>query len=297
MEESVKASFDQFPPQHMLSLVLLAAFAFPVIATGRISFGQSTAKQSKASADCFFDVASIRQSRGDQQTRVREEGAGTIFRATSLSPVWLLYNAFQVKDHQQVSGYPKWVESDLYDILAKTPEDEAASHCLDDDDREAAVLRELLVQRFALKYHVEKKQIQVYALKVAKNGPKLKVSKLEPEDIAKNPDGQYWFSPPATIRLQYATADKLAGILTTVVGGRVYNRTGLDQHYDLELKWDRWTPPANQVVQTIEPSAEELSNGTPISHALQEQLGLRLVPEKTLLPVYIIDHIERPTPN
>jgi uncharacterized protein (TIGR03435 family) len=261
------------------------------------SFGQSTANHSTTTSKCSFDVASIRQSRGDQQTRVREEGAGTIFRATSLSPVWLLYNAFQVKDHQQVSGYPKWVESDLYDILAKTPEDEAASHCLDDDDREAAVLRELLVQRFALRYHVEKKQIQVYALQVAKNGPKLNVSKLEPEDIAKNPDGQYWFSPPATIRLQYATADKLAGILTTVVGRRVYNRTGLDQHYDLELKWDRWTPPANQVVQTIEPSAEELSNGTPISHALQEQLGLRLVPEKTLLPVYIIDHIERPTPN
>ena len=31
--------------------------------------------------------------------------------------------------------------------------------------------------------------------------------------------------------------------------------------------------------------------------ALQEQLGLKLVPEKTMVKVFVIDHIERPTPN
>jgi bla regulator protein BlaR1 len=31
--------------------------------------------------------------------------------------------------------------------------------------------------------------------------------------------------------------------------------------------------------------------------ALQEQLGLKLVPEKTKVTIFVIDHIERPTPN
>ena len=31
--------------------------------------------------------------------------------------------------------------------------------------------------------------------------------------------------------------------------------------------------------------------------ALEEQLGLRLVPEKSMVNILVIDHIERPTPN
>ncbi len=276
---------------------LLGTFAVFLAFCSLPSWSQTGGTPTTAVSACSFDVASIRPGHREQPTRVREEGDGTIFRATSIAPVWLLYNAFQVRDHQQVSGYPKWVEEELYDILAKTPEESAATQCLSDGVREASVLRELLVQRFGLKYHVEQRMIPVYALDLAQGGPKLKISRPDAADRAKFPEGQYWFLPPATLRLRDSSTAKLAAILTNVVGKAVDDRTGLKERYDLELKWDQWTPPSHQIVQTTDSLDNEPSDSPPILSALREQLGLKLTPARILLPVYVIDRIVRPTPN
>jgi len=75
------------------------------------------------------------------------------------------------------------------------------------------------------------------------------------------------------------------------IGDRMLiNQTGLSGSYNFALKWSR------------EQSAGS-DNGAPISDApsfftaLQEQLGLRLVPTKAPTEVIVIDHIEHPTEN
>jgi uncharacterized protein (TIGR03435 family) len=83
--------------------------------------------------------------------------------------------------------------------------------------------------------------------------------------------------------------DQLAASLTFQMPDRiVVNRTGLNGLFDVELRWR-----SERASGTLAPSAEELS----IFTALQEQLGLKLDPEKELVEVLVVERIERPTEN
>jgi uncharacterized protein (TIGR03435 family) len=78
------------------------------------------------------------------------------------------------------------------------------------------------------------------------------------------------------------------------LGGRtIVNKTGLDGRYDFTMKW------TNQQTASA-PGAEgaETDSGAPsIFMALEEQLGLKLVPAKGMVEVVVIDSIERPSEN
>src|SRR5580704_8608068 len=71
----------------------------------------------------------------------------------------------------QISGGPSWLDSDRFDINAKSEEE------TDGDEVLMAMLRTLLADRCKLAIHVESKPIEAYVLEVAKNGPKLEKAK------------------------------------------------------------------------------------------------------------------------
>lgn len=72
-------------------------------------------------------------------------------------------------------------------------------------------------------------------------------------------------------------------------GGRpIIDKTGLTGSYDFTLKW----------TQDQTPDASESQTGDPsLFTALEEQLGLKLVPVKGPVEVVVIDSIQRPSPN
>jgi uncharacterized protein (TIGR03435 family) len=82
--------------------------------------------------------------------------------------------------------------------------------------------------------------------------------------------------------------DWLVLSLGGVAGRMVNDRTGLKGDYALTLTF---SPPHQPGDARGPDDAPEFFT------ALQEQLGLKLQPEKTILPVFVIDHIERPTEN
>jgi uncharacterized protein (TIGR03435 family) len=82
------------------------------------------------------------------------------------------------------------------------------------------------------------------------------------------------------------TMDSFAENLKVYTGRPVVNRTGLDGHYALSLTF---APPSLGAVPTGPGDRPDLST------ALQEQLGLKLQPEKGTDPYLVIDHIEHPT--
>ena len=62
------------------------------------------------------------------------------------------------------------------------------------------------------------------------------------------------------------------------------NGTGLDGIFNFKLHW-------------VPDNVRAAMEGVSIFTAVQEQLGLRLRSEKTLVEVLVIEHAERPTEN
>ena len=83
----------------------------------------------------------------------------------------LMMNAYNVKGYQ-LSG-PDWFESERYDITAKLPPDTTK-------EQFQLMLQSLLAERFKLTLHHQTKELPMYALVVAKGGPKMKESVDDP---------------------------------------------------------------------------------------------------------------------
>jgi uncharacterized protein (TIGR03435 family) len=86
---------------------------------------------------------------------------------TNMSLQDLIRTAYDVKPYQ-VSG-PAWLESARFDVTAKVPAGATAQ-------QSRLMLQNLLSERFKLVLHHSAKDAPIYALVVAKNGPKLKES-------------------------------------------------------------------------------------------------------------------------
>ena len=135
------------------------------------------------------------------------------------------------------------------------------------------MLQTLLAERCKLVVHHETKEMLVYALIVAKNGPKLR--ELKEGDPRPSP-------PPGTMMfLQQRLPDFVDQISSGPIGQRfigrpVLDKTGLQGVYLFQLTWG--------------PDEDFMT-------AVQEQLGLKFESQKAQIGVLVIDHIEKPEAN
>jgi uncharacterized protein (TIGR03435 family) len=136
------------------------ALAAPIVA------GIMYAAQSVPAAAPKFEVASIKPSQRGRAGGVRLDGA--LFTSSGIPLRNLIYSAYGVPAWT-VSGGPAWLDTDAYDIAATLPPGAPKEQI-------NAMLQELLAERFKLKIHREMRDYSVYALVVAKDGPKLKAS-------------------------------------------------------------------------------------------------------------------------
>jgi uncharacterized protein (TIGR03435 family) len=113
-----------------------------------------------------FDVASVKHTRDDSGKWIIAIPPGGRFSATVISPT-LIMNAFSIIP-AQLSGGPTWIDSERFDIEARTAGPDQITH-----DRMGPLLQSLLADRFGLKYHRETREARGYSLIVAKGGPKL----------------------------------------------------------------------------------------------------------------------------
>ncbi len=302
-----------FGKKRMLSLAVLLAAVF-LVGFGVLDALQSRGASqdtSKAGASYEFEVASIKPNKaGNNMIRIMFSPNG--FEGTNATLQMLVKIAYGVDDNQ-ISGGPNWLSTDHFDINAKMDSATAdALHKLTEDEAKLErqhMLQALLADRFKLAFHRETKELAMYALVVAKNGPKLQAAKpgdTYPNGI-KGPDG---VGRPGVMRMgrgeltgQGLPMSALARLLTQQLGRTVTDKTGLTVKYDFTLKW---TPDEGEAAmfrgadpgpQGSASTTSADSSGPSIFTAIQEQLGLKLESQKGPVEILVIDHAEQPSEN
>ena len=188
------------------------------------------------------------------------------------------------------------------------------------------MLLNLLKERFDLTYHTEKKDFDLYALGVAKGGPKLKeaapatgplpeapksgtiavAAPLDRDGFPQLPAGRNGIqgrteNGVTRMTFKMATPQQLANMLQAHLRpSRVVDKTGLTGSYDFYLEFSTAGLPG-PMGRGPAPSPDGADQAQPAPNlfsALEKQLGLKLEKSKTPLDVIVIDHMNKqPTQN
>jgi uncharacterized protein (TIGR03435 family) len=257
-------------------------------------------------AKLTFEVASVKPNSGnDRRTGIQLQPGGGL-RTTGTTLKFLLTFAYDVRDFQ-ISGGPGWIDSDRFDIVAKS---ERGSSEITPDDMQKMTdaqmktsaelvrqkLQALLADRFQLTLRHETKEQPVYALVIGKNGPNLQ------ESQAKEGGGRHMMMNRGELDGEGVPLEFLASTLSSQLGRPVIDRTGLTGHYTFKLQW---TPDPGQSASKfggplppgVDAPPPPDPNGPSIFTAIQEQLGLRLESQKGPVDLIVIDRVEKPSEN
>lgn len=282
-----------------VTIAAVGLFAQPLAAGqladqgGRSPGAASAGGSAEVGAFDEFEVATIKPTtpdwHGGRYIRMQTAHELTARNHTLKTLVAASYNL----SPQTISGGPAWVDSQHYDILAKAPGDRRPNL-----GQQMAMLRKLLAERFGLAFHRERKEFAVYALTVAKNGPKLKQSTIAPDSYPQGPPPLIFVVAPQLIRLpaRYATMGDLASVMQRAALDRpVVDQTGLSGRYDFDLEW---TPDETQFGGAFAGAPNGDAGQKPgLFTAIQEQLGLKLIATRGPVEAFVIDHADRPTEN
>jgi uncharacterized protein (TIGR03435 family) len=274
------------------------------------SSGQEPAGQSPEVAGDrpSFDVASVKANKaGENRTLMLVQPGGT-FQATNVTMQMLINGAYQLKPRQLV-GSPDWIGSEHFDIEAKAEGNPPK-------DQINLMLQSLLADRFKLVVHRETRQLPIYTLMLSRadrTGPELLAhtddTKCADFSNGSPPQGSGAGAPRipcggftvgvgriGSITAIKATMEQLARTLSNSTDRTVVDRTGLSGTFDLTLNF---TPEVRQPGFQLGADAIASDPTAPpdIFTAIQEQLGLKLVPQTGPVDVLVIDHVEEPSPN
>jgi len=246
-----------------------------------------------------FEVASIRRADPEMRGGRMQSLPGGGIRMENARLRALIEWAYNIKPFQ-LSGGPDWINSFGWNILAKATQSAERldmAHATDAQQQAHQKqvrerLRALLAERFQLKVHRESKEMQTFALVVAKHGPKIKDTRA-PDGVNQSLTGGY-----GSINIENGSMELLASFLGRETRHIVQDRTGLTGHYTYTLKWTPDTPPVGKVPGEKPPLPPSFDpDGPTIYRAIEEQLGLKLEPRKDQVETIVIDSVEKASEN
>ena len=253
-----------------------------------------------------FEAASVKPNKsGDPGAMIRRQPGGR-FNAVNVPARFLITFAYQIQGFQLVGG-PGWIANDRFDIVAKMEGDPPPMPPGAGPDQMMLAMRSLLAERFKLVVRRETRELDIYALIMAradgKPGPALKPSTI---DCAAEMNGPRAGGPPpgpndpvrcgsrqnfGRIQFSGLPLSAFANGIAGQVGRMVVDRTGLSGVWDFELNF---APERPLGAPGAEPPPVDPNLPT-LFTAVQEQLGLKLEPTKGPVEALVIDSIQQPT--
>jgi uncharacterized protein (TIGR03435 family) len=262
-----------------------------------------------------FEVATVTPSKptGKPMPSFMRGGPGSkdpeLLTAENFPLKFVVARAWDLPDYRLVA--PDWMNSEKYSIKAKVPKDATK-------EQFRVMLQNLLLERFRMQVHFEKRELPLYELTVAKGGAKLKPSTADaspspqppptPRKMAPDSEGYPTLRPGGTSfavigdhwRAQWINEPvaELVSHLSVELHAPVIDKTGLDGKYDIVLSWvdARGTEPARNDGST--PVVASDPGGPTIEAAVLSQLGLKLEKKKGPVEVLVVDDARKiPTEN
>jgi uncharacterized protein (TIGR03435 family) len=275
--------------------VIAVPLAIGVLA-GVVRFGQSLPLSIDGPG---FDVASVKP---DADGTARRSGpdfnlTSGRFVARNQTLHWFISWVYMPRisfppiplSDERMSGGPDWLDKDRFTIEASAGREVTAPEM-------ARMLRRLLADRFGLKVRVDTREMPTYELVRAKGGTSLG-PKLKSSDECGKTNRNGVAGGPGRLSLHCAPITLLAETLSEIVGRPVVDGTGLTDLYEGGLEY---APTDNEVLTIFggqRPTDEAVLSGPSIFTALQEQFGLRLAPQRSLVEHLVIEDAHRPMPN
>ena len=246
-------------------------------------------KRMAPDANPAFEVATIKPSDpAHPEQIITLRGAEVI---TTNVTVHALINLAYWLHPKQLTGGPAWTESDKFDMAGK-PDAPGQPNV----DQMKVMIQKLLADRFQLKFHFEKRELPVYAVRLAKTGAKITKSQDDPKGI---PGWNFGRNPSGMIMaFRNSPMSQFTAVLQNSMDRPVVDQTGLPERYDFTLTF---TPDAAQAALIGiggPPRAADNPDAAPdLFAAFQQQLGLKLEPTRATVDVMVIDKVEKPSEN
>lgn len=245
-------------------------------------------KRMAPDANPAFEVATIKPSDPAHPEQVITlRGVEVI---TTNVTVHALINLAYWLHPKQLAGGPAWVETEKFDMAGK-PDAPGQPNV----DQMKVMIQKLLTDRFQLTFHFEKRELPVYAVRLAKTGAKIIKSQDDPKGI---PGWNFGRNASGMIMaFRNSPMSQFTAILQNSTDRPVVDDSGLTGRYDFTLNF---TPDAAQAALLGGPPPPPGDNpdaAPDLFSAFQRQLGLKLEPARLPVDVMVIDKVEKPSAN
>ena len=265
------------------SVLAAATVGAALCAGGAALRGQDAAKPEAVKmmpkgADPDWDVVTVKPTDPSETGGQRVRPAGRRVQLTNTTVEQFLLLGYGVQK-SQLMGEPEWAKTERWNVDG-VPDVEGEPNWA----QIQGLMRKILTERFGLKLHREQRELPVYAMTVAKGGPKMTPNTSDPNGLLDQRN--YSVRGREVQNLRNASMADLATILQFRIGRPVVDQTGLKGRYDFNLQW------------TTDESQLNAPDAPPgIFTAIQEQIGLKLEPVKAPVEVLVVDKVERPGAN
>jgi uncharacterized protein (TIGR03435 family) len=169
------------------------------------------------------------------------------------------------------------------------------------------MLQTMLTDRFKLRFRYEPREVTALGLVLGDSPLKLKLKqdsdRYEPPHLTWNDKGTVITGKSTLADLTQILGQWFVGLVSLAGTPAVVDKTGLTGVYDYEFVLPKrnfsslGAGPRGQGGGVAPTPVPAIDRATAISAALEEQLGLRLQPQKTTVEVIVLEHAEMPTDN